>query len=156
MSSETRTIKLVGEDQRRYARDVIDRIVVGGQRAWEVIVQPVADPRTLGQNAKFHCLITDIWKQAFRVHGFDGLKAVLVGQFAREMAEHGEPLRHPGSTAWDWKNECPVYVRPSTTKFSRAEAQAFIEWLYAEGVNYDVTFSERSNRIVSEYKELAA
>lgn len=93
-------------------------------------------------NAKFHAMIGDIHRQCFRGHSAKGVKAVLVNQFALEMAELGEPLRHPGETAWDWKHQQAVYIRPSTTDFTKAEAGKFIEWLYATGAELGVEWSE--------------
>lgn len=93
-------------------------------------------------NAKFHAMIGDIHLQCFRGYSAKGVKAVLVNQFALEMAEMGEPLRNPGETAWDWKHQQAVYVRPSTTDFTKAEAGKFIEWLYATGAELGVDWSE--------------
>ncbi|MGQ7247575.1 hypothetical protein ACUN9Y_09570 [Halomonas sp. V046] len=111
--------------------------------------------RVLGQNGKFHAMITDIHRQAFRGYSFDGVKAVLVNQFAIEMDEAGTPLAHPGERVWDWKTKEPVYVRPTTTKFRKAEAAAFIEFLYATGTELDVQWSERAQSIYDDYREAA-
>ena len=111
--------------------------------------------RVLSQNAKFHAMITDIHRQAFRGYSFDGVKAVLVNQFAQEMEEQGTPLAKPGERVWDWKTKEPVYVRPTTTKFRRAEAAAFIEFLYSTGVELDVAWSEPALKVYDEYREAA-
>lgn len=151
----SKVIQITGEPQRGYAQDVIGRIVVGGGRLWEVVVRPHVRNRKADQNSKFHALIGDIHDQAFRGYRLDCLKAVLVSQFAAEKEAMGEPLKHPGATAWDWKHECLVYIRPSTTDFSTAEAADFIEWLYAEGSALDVSWSERALAVYDEYARRA-
>ena len=111
------------------------------------VVMTLGRPRRGSEvNSKYHAMIGDIHHQCFRGHTPKGVKAVLVNQFAIEMAEQGTPLRHPGETAWDWKHQQAVYVRPSTTDFTKAEASAFIEWLYAAGADLDVTWSEPALR----------
>ena len=156
MSREQRTITFTGEDQRRYAHEVIDRVQVGSGRVWEAVIRPRVTTRKSAQNRLFHALIGDIHEQAFRGYRRDCLKAVFVSQFAAEKEEMGEPLRHPGATTWDWKRQCPVYVRPSTTDFSTAEAGDFIEYLYAEGAELGVTWSQRALAVYDEYKESSA
>jgi hypothetical protein len=103
--------------------------------------------RSLDQNAKFHPMINDIHQQGFRGYSFAGVKAVLINQFALEMAEQGEPLGTPGEKTWDWKTHEPVYVRPSSKDFKKSEAIAFIEWLYAEGSGLAVQWSEKAQSI---------
>lgn len=107
--------------------------------------------RTQGMNSKLHAMISDIHIQAFRGYSFEGVKAVLVNQFAMEMQEAGTPLANPGEKVWDWKAQQAVYVRPSTTKFRKAEASAFIEFLGAVGAEYSIRFSERA---LEEHKEV--
>lgn len=107
------------------------------------------------QNAKFHAMIQDIHHQCFRGSSFDGVKAVLVNQFALEQDAAGEPLSHPGEKVWDWKTQEPVYVRPSTTKFTKKECAAFIEYLYASGTELGVQWSEKALAVYDEYREAA-
>jgi hypothetical protein len=96
------------------------------------------------QEAKYHAMISDIQRQCFRGYSLDGVKAVLVNQFALEMDQAGEPLANPGEKVWDWKSQEPVYVRPSTKKFRKAEASQFIEFLHSVGAEYDVQWSDAS------------
>lgn len=121
-----------------WATDMATRGIAGGP----VVITLGRVSRGIQSNAKFHAMIGDIHRQCFRGHSANGVKAVLVNQFALEMAELGEPLRHPGETAWDWKHQQAVYVRPSTTDFTKAEAGKFIEWLYATGAELGVEWSE--------------
>lgn len=120
-----------------------------------VLVSLGRQSRTQIQNEKFHAMIGDIHSQCFRGYTKAGMKAVLVNQFALEMAENGEPLSHPGEQAWDWVNQCAVYVRPSTTEFTKKECAAFIEFLYATGSELDVKWSERALSVYEEYRQAA-
>lgn len=108
------------------------------------------------QNAKFHAMISDIHRQGLRAYSFDGVKAVLVNQFALEMEEQGTPLANPGEKVWDWKSQEAVYVRPSTTGFYQHEAAQFIEFLYATGVDLGVSWSEKALKAYDSYKEARA
>lgn len=112
--------------------------------------------KSRNQEAKYHAMINDIHQQCFRGYSFDGVKAVLVNQFALEMAEQGEPLANPGEKVWDWKSQEPVYVRPSTTKFRKKEAAAFIEFLHSVGAEYSVQWSEKALAVYDEMLEARA
>ncbi|KAA0020742.1 hypothetical protein F0A16_02840 [Salinicola corii] len=107
------------------------------------------------QEEKYHAMIGDIHRQCFRGYSVEGVKAVLVNQFAHEMEEQGTPLSKPGERVWDWVLQSPVYVRPSTTKFRKAEAAAFMEFLYATGAELEVAWSEPALKAYSEFKEAA-
>lgn len=107
------------------------------------------------QEEKYHAMIGDIHRQCFRGYSFDGVKAVLVNQFAREMEEAGTPLSKPGEKVWDWDMQEAVYVRPSTTKFRKAEAAAFVEFLYSVGTGYEVRWSEPALKAYESFKEAA-
>lgn len=140
MSDVSRTIQDAAGLQAglAWAADMVRRAIPGGP----VVITLGRVSRGIQSNAKFHAMIGDIHRQCFRGYSAKGVKAVLVNQFALEMAEIGEPLRHPGETAWDWKHQQAVYVRPSTTDFTKAEAGKFIEWLYATGAELGVEWSE--------------
>lgn len=122
----------------QWASDMAARGIAGGP----VVMTFGREDRSDVASDKFHAMIGDIRKQCYRGYSKEGLKAALVNQFALEMAEMGEPLRNPGETVWDWKNQQLVYVRPSTKKFTKAEAGKFIEWLYATGAELGVEWSE--------------
>ena len=109
--------------------------------------------KSRNQEAKYHAMIKDIHQQCFRGYSFDGVKAVLVNQFAHEMEQAGTPLAHPGETVWDWKLQQRVTVRPSTKKFRKAEAADFIEFLHSVGAEYDVQWSDRSLAVYDEMME---
>lgn len=146
-------IPVAGPQQRQYAVARADAAIAKGVEAGPVEVAIRRPGRELGQNAKFHAMIGDIHHQCFRGYSLDGVKAVLVNQFAIEMEEQGDPLANPGEKVWDWKSQEAVYVRPSTTKFRKAEAAAFIEFLYATGVELGVNWSEPALAVYDEYRE---
>lgn len=108
------------------------------------------------QEEKYHTMIGDIHRQCFRAFSAEGVKAVLVNQFAREMEDAGTPLAHPGEKVWDWQSREPVYVRPSTKKFRKAEASQFVEFLYSVGAEYGVKWSEKALEAYEEYREARA
>lgn len=122
-----------------------------GRDLLELAVREVS--KTREQEKKYHALIRDIRLQCFRASSEDAVKAVLVNQFALEMEEQGNPLANPGEMTWDWKNQCSVYVRPSTKKFRKAEASQFMEFLYAEGSELGVHWSEKAQAVYAEYRE---
>ena len=120
----------------------IYQMVVKGAQAGAVELVLRRPGKSRSQEEKYHAMIHDIHRQCFRGYSAEGVKAVLVNQFAREMEKAGTPLAHPGKKVWDWQTQEPVYVRPTTTKFRKAEAAQFIEFLYATGVELGVQWSE--------------
>lgn len=133
----------------RWVEHVIGKALEGG----DVLVTLGRASKSRDQEAKYHAMIHDIHQQCFRGYSVDGVKAVLVNQFALEMAEQGEPLANPGEKVWDWKSKEPVYVRPTTTKFRKAEAAAFIEFLHSVGAEYNVQWSEKALAVYDEMVE---
>ena len=136
----------------RWAEHVIGKALEGG----DVQITLGRPGKSRAMEAKYHAMINDIHQQCFRGYSFDGVKAVLVNQFALEREELGEPLAHPGERVWDWRTKEPVYVRPSTTKFRKAEAADFIEFLYATGSEFGVKWSDMSLRVYDEMMEARA
>ena len=129
-------------------------LVEKGIKEGAVLVTLGRPSRSRIQNDKFHAIISDIHKQCFRGYRVEDLKAILVNQFAKEMEAAETPLAHPGSTTWDWINQEHVTVRPSTTQFSKSEAAAFIEFLYAAGCEYGVQWSPIVTQIYDEYRQV--
>lgn len=135
-----------------WAEQVISKALEGG----DVLLTLGRESKSREMEAKYHAMINDIHRQCFRGYSVEGVKAVLVNQFALEREEQGEPLAHPGERVWDWKTKEPVYVRPSTTKFRKAEAADFIEFLYATGSEFDVKWSDMSLKVYDEMMEARA
>lgn len=131
----------------RWVQHVVEKALADG--AVQVTLGRPAKSRSM--EAKYHAMISDIRQQCFRGYSAEGVKAVLVNQFALEMAEMGEPLANPGEKVWDWKTQEPVYVRPSTTKFRKSEASAFIEFLHSVGAEYGVQWSEKALAVYDQY-----
>lgn len=105
------------------------------------------------QEKLYHALIAEIASQV-RTFGkrydTDVWKALLVDQFAVERTAMGEPLRKPGAVvpAMDGSGRM-VTVRASTTEFNREEGGAFIEFLYAQGVEMGVRWSANAEQIAA-------
>jgi len=104
------------------------------------------------QEAKYHCLITDIAK-LLPNRSFPAWKCLLVKWFDEEMNAAGTPLGKPGERILDARNQEFVYLRPSTTDFRVGEAAEFIEFLHVFGAEHGVKWSKQSTDIYSEYKE---
>lgn len=136
----------------QWAEQTIKRALAGGPV--QITLGRVSKSRD--QEARYHAMIHDIHQQCFRGYSAEGVKAVLVNQFALEREEQGEPLAHPGEKVWDWKTKEPVYVRPSTKKFRKKEASDFIEFLYSVGSEYNVQWSEKALTVYDEMMEARA
>lgn len=152
MSDEVK-YRIDGLGSLRERMVAVYQMVSKGLQAGPVEVVLRRPGRSLSQNAKFSVMISEIHFQAFRGYSVDGVKAVLVNQFSLEMDEQGTPLKNPGERVWDWKTREPVYVRPTTTKFRKAEAAAFIEFLGATGAELGIQWSEPALAVFDEYRE---
>lgn len=106
------------------------------------------------QEKKYHAQLKDIKEQAYQKHDFECVKALYVKWFADEMEKLGEPLNHPGRRVWDHKCSEWVYIRPSTKDFSVKEGKDFIEFLYSEGAELNVTWSEKAPDEYRDYQEM--
>lgn len=146
-------IPIANPQQQQYAMARANAAIAKGLHRGALELEIRHTGREQGQNAKFHAMIADIHHQCFRGYSLDGVKAVLVNQFSLEMEEQGTPLANPGERVWDWKTKEPVYVRPTTTKFRKAEAAQFIEFLYATGVELGVAWSEKALSDYDHYRE---
>lgn len=151
------------EPMARWVANCIDRGLPGG--AVEVSVGRPEQRRDRNDNAHFHALIGDIHKQAIismpgkRVvmvdYDIEVAKTLLVSWYANERELNGEPLSKPPRTI-----TCPVTgerikVRPSTTKWSKADARQFVQFLHAMGSECGVVFSEPALKEYDQYKEAA-
>lgn len=142
-----------GVGDLRATMTTVWQMVCKGIQAGAVEVAIRRPGKTRVQEEKYHAMIGDIRRQCFRANTPEGVKAVLVNQFALEMEEAGTPLAHPGEKVWDWKSQEAVYVRPTTTKFRKAEAAQFVEFLYSTGVELGVQWSEPAMAAYEEYRE---
>jgi len=137
--SEKRRFILVHRQARAGAQLAVQEAPDG----WTVEVSP--PNKTRDQEAKYHAMIGDIAKQV-EVLGsrwpLEDMKRLLVDQFARDMAQQGTPLKRGGLVVPSLDGSGIVQLGVQTRKFLKAEAIAFIEWLYAWGAESGVRWSE--------------
>jgi hypothetical protein len=98
------------------------------------------------QEEKYHAMIGDISKQIEhlgRKWDADDMKRLLVDDFAEEMRLAGTPLHHDGRVTPSLDGRRIVQLGIQTRDFYVKEASAFIEYLYAQGAQYGVKWSEK-------------
>jgi len=103
------------------------------------------------QSDKFHAMIGDIAKKiehAGRKWIADDMKRLLVDDFAEEMRLAGTPLHHDGRVTPSMDGRRIVQLGIQTRDFYVKEASAFIEYLYAQGAQYGVKWSDKAMREV--------
>ncbi|KEZ78341.1 recombination protein NinB [Salinisphaera hydrothermalis] len=145
MSTDTRTIRITGEPQRRYAHQVVDRIVTGGERVWEIVVRPHEDKRTLDQNAKLWACCSDIAEQV-EWHGRylkkEDWKQIFVAALKGQDAVPGI-------------NGGFVVLGGSSRNLRKREFIDLLDIIQAFGADHGVEWSERAANVFDEY-EVAA
>jgi hypothetical protein len=155
--SKNPTFKIRDESALRPAMEAVWRKVNEAIKGGPVIVTLSREGRTLSQNAKFHVLIQDIADQVTffgnRRYSMEVWKSLLLDQFEQELKEQGTALTHPGSIVRSIDGKREVVVRASTTKLLKAEAIELIEYLYQQGTEMGVVFSDPALAIYAEYKE---
>jgi hypothetical protein len=109
------------------------------------------------QESRYHAMINDFAKQ-ITFHGnkrysLEVWKAKFVEQFAQEKLAMGEPLSHPGQTTMSLDGNRVISVRPSTRDFRKEEAGEFIEYLYQQGAEMGIQWSEPAMKAYETYKE---
>lgn len=108
---------------------------------------------------KYHAMIGDIARAVEidgRYYDTDVWKAKLLEEFDREMKQQGTPLSHPGRIVMSLDGQRYITVRPSSSKFRKAEAAQFVEFLYSTGIDLGATFSDPSLRYYEEISERVA
>lgn len=104
------------------------------------------------QEEKYHAMIGDIHKSKLfcflgrRDWSEDDIKRLLVEAFANEMAEQGKPLAQSGRIVPSLDMQRTVQLGIQTRKFKKAEASAFVEYLYAYGASIGVRWTENEGR----------
>jgi hypothetical protein len=94
---------------------------------------------------KYHAMIGDIARAVpifDRLWDREDMKRLLVDQFVRDMKNSGTPLRHGGQVVPSIDGTGIVQLGVQTRDFLKAEASAFIEYLFAFGAEHDVRWSE--------------
>lgn len=97
------------------------------------------------QEEKYHAMIADIAKQIEHIGrkwDAESMKRLLVDDFAEEMRRAGTPLRHDGSVTPSLDGRRIVQLGIQTRSFTVKEAAAFIDYLYSQGAQYGVVWSE--------------
>lgn len=149
-------ILIDGQETLRPRMQHVWDLVCKGIQAGPVVVELSRPRKSRLQEEHYHALIGEIAKQlrpggqAFAPKIW---KALLVDAFEQEMQQMGTPLSKPGQVVISLDGRRAVTVRPSTTELKKAEAAAFIEWLYAYGVGEGVVFSQPALEIYASYRE---
>jgi hypothetical protein len=128
--------------------DLVSKALLSG--ALDITVASAS--KTRAQEAKYHCMFTDIARQVYHKNPYDPnmrhkygpaeTKTGLVHMFEKEMAEAGTPLSKPGRTMLSFDGKDIIQIRPSTTGFLVKEAAEFIEFLFAYGATENVSWSD--------------
>jgi hypothetical protein len=98
------------------------------------------------QEEKYHAMINDIAKQIEHIGrkwDADDMKRLLIDDFAEEMRLAGTPLHHDGRVTPSLDGRRIVQLGIQSRDFYVKEASAFIEYLYAQGAQYGVVWSEK-------------
>ncbi len=145
----------------RNARDEMTRVwqtVCDGVRQGDLVLTLAKPNKTRDQEKKYHAMIGEI-SQGVQVLGKhyspDIWKALLVDEFEQERKAMGEPLGNPGMTVPSLDGQRLISVRPSTRQLSTKEASAFIEFLYAKGVEFGLRWSAYAEEINAEASHAA-
>lgn len=101
------------------------------------------------QEEKYHAMIGDIAKQTQyigRSWDVESMKRILIDEFAEEMRLAGTPLHHDGQIIPSENGKRIIQLGIQSRDFYVKEASAFIEFLYAWGVERDVIWSEAAGQ----------
>lgn len=123
------------------------RAVAAVENAPEGFVVTVSEPqKRREQEEKYHAMIGDIarqWDFMGRRIDTDDAKRLLVDAFAKAMRDAGTPLHHDGRVVPSLDGQRVVQLGIQTSKFYKAEASEFIEFLSAWGAENGIEFSDR-------------
>jgi hypothetical protein len=137
--SEKQTFKLV----HATARQLASKACIQAPDGFVCEVKPA--PKSRDQEARYHAMIGDIAAQVpllGRQWDREDMKRLLVDQFVRDMKNMGTPLRNAGSVVPSIDGTGIVQLGVQTRGFLKAEASAFIEYLFAFGAENEVLWSE--------------
>lgn len=125
------------------ARQMASRAVINAPDGFVCEVKPA--PKSHDQEARYHAMIGDIAAQVSvlgRKWDREDMKRLLVDQFVRDMQNMGTPLRNSGHVVPSIDGTGIVQLGVQTRGFLKAEASAFIEWLFSFGAENEVVWSE--------------
>jgi hypothetical protein len=135
------------------ARQMASRAVINAPDGFVCEVKPA--PKSRDQEARYHAMIGDIAAQVQilgRLWDREDMKRLLVDQFVRDMQNTGTPLRNSGHVVPSIDGTGIVQLGVQTRGFLKAEASAFIEWLFSFGAEKEVVWTETA---AHGYDELA-
>lgn len=125
------------------------RAVTAVENAPEGHVVTIAEPtKRREQEEKYHAMIGDIasqWKFMGQRVDKDDAKRLLVDAFAKAMRDAGTPLHHDGRVVPSLDGERVVQLGIQTSKFYKAEASEFIEFLSAWGAENGIVWSNEDS-----------
>ena len=142
MSEVTITVndyKSAGESLKR-----IQELLFKGLQAGAVLITFSRERRTTDQNAKIWPMFSDISKQVVwfeRKHSPEVWKEITSGSFCN--CEFVPNIENTGF----------VMIGQSTSKFTKVQCSAYIEYLYAFGAEKEVQWSDKSLEIYEQYRE---
>lgn len=113
---------------------------------WMVTVSEPKKKRI--QEEKYHAMIADIARQTKylgRKWDDESMKRILVNEFEEAMKDNGTPLRQAGQMIPSEDGRRIIALGIQTRDFTIKEASAFIEFLYAWGVDRDVVWSQEAS-----------
>lgn len=152
-----KSITIRSADQQRHLMLRVWQLVTEMIKGGPVVVTLTRESKTREMEKKYHAMIRDIADQVTffgtKRYAPEIWKALLVDQFEQEKLAMGEPLTHPGQLITSMDGRRTITVRPSTTQFRKHEAAEFIEFLYAQGSEMGVNWSEPALAIYNEYRE---
>lgn len=131
-------------------QSILDMTRAGIRKYGEIVISMSKDvSKTRAQEKKYNAMICDISKQC----NYRGKKttakhwkAGLVHIFAKDMAQQGTPLKHPGELVMSLDGQDIISIRASTADFSVKEGSDFIEFLYSFGAYELVEWSDPETR----------
>lgn len=135
---DRRIFTLAHAEARRRAAEAV-RLAPDG---YVVRVSPPGKSRD--QEERYHAMIGDIAKQwtfMGRKWDADDVKRILVDAFAEAMRQAGTPLHHDGRIVPSIDGLRVVQLGIQTSKFRKAEASEFIEFLFAWGAEEGIAWS---------------
>ena len=136
------TLKLINNDVKARAKDLIDL----APENYVVVIRE--ETRNLEQNAKLHPIIRDVARQV---------------EFYGKMRSEGEwKILFISGHAKATEGECSVIpglegevvsLRESSASMSKSRFSSLIEYIYAEGSQRGVAWSEGSMGVIREHQE---
>lgn len=140
--TQPRTFRLMHKLARQNAAEYVGRVAPDG---WTVRVSPPAKRRA--QEERYHAMIGDIasqWQFAGQKWHLEDMKRLLIDAFAEAMRQAGTPLHHDGRVVPSLDGRRVVQLGIQSREFYVAEANQFIEYLFAFGADIGIAWSDEA------------